>query len=143
MGRNIYDIRDLTTASEEILKGIDKAVLATAFKVRDDARASFKGSSNLYKHSASHSYDKLAEGIMVGKLRGGQVKVHAMGSKENYNSYKTRFFVGGTTYRQSTSKNGVAFTKGFIQPNNAIENGVNMNQSTLSNYINNVLNNNE
>lgn len=128
MGRNIYDARDLTTASEEILRGIDKAVLACAFKVRDDARGNFKGSSNLYKHSSNHSYDSLAEGIMVGKLRGGQVKVHAMGSKENYNSYKTRFFVGGTTY---------------IQPNNAIENGVNMNQSTLSNYINNVLENNE
>lgn len=143
MGRNIYDARDLTTASEEIIRGIDKAVLACAFKVRDDARGSFKGSSNLYKHSANHSYDSLAEGIMVGKLRGGQVKVHAMGSKENYNSYKTRFFVAGTTYRQSTSKNGIPFTKGFIQPNNGIENGVNMNQSTLSNYINNVLNNNE
>ena len=137
----IFDTRDLETASEEILKGIDKAVLATAFKVRDDARQSFKGSSNLYKHSASHSYDNLASGIMVGKLNNGTVKVHALGDKSNYNSYKARFFVGGTTYRQQTSKGGKTYTKGFIQGNDALGRSAENNNSTLTNYINNVIDN--
>ena len=144
MARKIYDIRDLSTASEEMLRGIDKAVLAAAFKVRDDARLSFLGSNSLYKnHTPNHNYEKLAEGIMVGKLTNNKVKVHAMGSKENYNSFKTRFFVGGTTYRESTSKSGKPFTKGFIQSNDAITKAVDNNQDTLTNYINNVINNNE
>lgn len=40
MGRNrlIYDVRNLETASEEMLKKIDRAVLAAAFKIRDEMR---------------------------------------------------------------------------------------------------------
>ena len=141
MGKVIYDTRDLETASENIRKGVDKALLATAFKVRDDARANFQGSANMYKRTPNHDYNSLASGIMVGKLNNGTVKVHALGDKSNYNSYKARFFVGGTTYRQEASKNGKTYTKGFIQGNDALGRSVDNNNSTLTNYINNVIDN--
>lgn len=141
-GKVIYDSRDLEVASESIKKGIDQAVLATAFKVRDDARAEFLSSGSLYKKSVGHDYNSLADGIMVGKLNNSTVKVHALGSKEKYNSYKTRFFVGGTTYRtQTAKKSGKPYTKGFIQSNDALDKSVGNNSTTLTNYINNVLNN--
>jgi len=34
----IFDTYDIEKASSEILRNIDKAVVATAFKLRDDAR---------------------------------------------------------------------------------------------------------
>ena len=138
----IYDSRDLETVSESIKNSIDKAVLATAFKIRDDARAEFLSSGSLYKHTDGHNYNSLADGIMVGKLNNGTVKVHALGSKEKYNSYKARFFVGGTTYRTQTGKvSGKPYTKGFIKNNDALDKSVNTNSTTLTNYINNVINN--
>lgn len=141
MGKLIYSERDLTLASDEMLKKIDKAVLATAFRVRDNARSEFIKNRNNYKYS-TNNYDELSEGIMVGKLKDDTVKVHAMGSPAKYNTYKTRFFIGGTTHRTQTSRNGNNIkpsNKGYIKANDAIDKGVEGAQETLDRYINNIL----
>lgn len=141
MGRLIYSERDLTLASEEILERIDRAVLATAFRVRDNARSEFIKNRSNYKYS-TNNYDELSEGIMVGKLKNGTVKVHSLGSPNKYNTYKTRFFIGGTNNRTQTSRNGKNIkpsNKGYIKANDAIDKGVEGAQETLDRYINNIL----
>lgn len=130
----VYDTRDLENASKEMLMGVDRAVLAAAFKIRDDMRSYFKKSISKYKY-ATEDYYKLANGIMVGKLEYGQVKIHALGNRENDGTWKTRFFVGGTSYRENQNGN-----KGLIKKNEAIDNGINNGEEILKNYINNALN---
>ena len=143
MGRKrlIYDTRDLQNASKEILAKVDKALVAAAFRVCDSIRSIFKDSSSLYKYS-TESYFKLAEGIKVGKLQNSQIKIHALGSRDNPESYKTRFFVGGTKYRIQSKRAGLnikPFTKGYIKANDAVEHGIANAESILDNYIKNVL----
>lgn len=141
--RLIYSERDLTQASDELLKSIDKAVLAAAFSVRDEMRSKFLSSSTKYKHGTSE-YSSLAEGIMVGKLRDSKVKVHALGSKSKYNTFKTRFFVGGTLYRTQKQVNGKSikpYSKGYIQSNDAVRLGLSSADQTLNKYIKNVISN--
>ncbi len=133
--RLIYDLRDLEDASTEILMGINKAVLAAAFTIRDEMREEFKKSASQYKYG-TENYQRLAEGIMVGKLNDGQVKIHALGHKENDGTWKARFFVGGTTYRKNSNGN-----KGYIKENAAVDKGIKNAETILNNYINNVLNN--
>lgn len=139
--RLIFSERDLTEASQDILKSIDKAVLAAAFNIRDNMRNSFLSSFTKYKYGTSE-YNSLAEGIMVGKLKDSKVKVHALGSKSKYNTYKTRFFVGGTLYRtqkQVNDKNIKPYSKGFIKSNDAVKQGLNGADQTLNKYIKNAI----
>lgn len=139
--RLIFSERDLTEASQDILKSIDKAVLAAAFNIRDNMRNSFLSAFTKYKHGTSE-YNSLAEGIMVGKLKDSKVKVHALGSKSKYNTYKTRFFVGGTLYRtqkQVNGKNIKPYSKGFIKSNDAVRQGLNGADETLNKYIKNAI----
>lgn len=136
MGKRIYDTRDLTEYSESQLKRFDKAVLAAAFKIRDEARQAFISSRPQYKMSTS-KYSNLAEGIMVGRLNDNHsVKVHALGSRSNKDSYKTRFFVGGTVQRFN---GGYCSYNGSIDENAAIDKGLKDGQRILDNYINNTL----
>lgn len=139
----IFDTYDIEKASSEILRNIDKAVVATAFKLRDDARQIFISSSSIYKiHSSGHNYKDLASGIMVGKLRSSQIKIHSLGTG-NGHSYKTRFFVGGTTYRKQNKIRGKKlskpYTKGYIKANNTIDKAMDNADTTLSNYIKNAI----
>lgn len=143
MGKLIFSERDLDITSKEMLEDIDRAVLAAAFTIRDNMRSEFVKGGSKYKYHTD-KYDELSEGIMVGKLRDGTVKVHAMGSPSKYNTYKTRFFVGGTIHRIQTNRNGQSVTpynKGYIIGNDAIDKGLSIGQETLDRYINNVLNN--
>ena len=100
---------DLGALKQETLEGVNKAIVAAAYKVRDDARSIFKASKTLYKNATSE-YDKLAEGINVGKL------------------------VGGTLYRSNKRGN-----KGRITENMALDKAVSSNANTLEKYIDNVL----
>ena len=96
----VFTVTDnLDTASKEMVKKIDKAVLAAGFKIRDDARDAFAAAQSKYKY-ATPEYHNLESGIMVGHLYDSHVKIHAMGAKSDYDTYKTRFFVGGTVYRK-------------------------------------------
>ena len=133
--RVIYDSRDLSTASNDILRRVDRAVLAAAFKVREEIQDEFKRQRTLYKY-ATDNYYRMAEGIMVGKLRNGYVKIHALGHMENTGDWKARFFVGGTDYRK-TSKGD----KGLIKKNEAVDNGITNANSILNSYIKNTIEN--
>lgn len=142
MGKGlIFETRNID--SGDLLDRIDKAILAAAFKVRDDARHEFLSSKSQYKYATS-DYHRLANGIMVGKLTNSSVKVHALGDNVDQDLWKTRFFVGSTTYRTQTKHQGKSikpYTKGFIQSNDAIDKAVNENQNTLGEFITNVINN--
>ena len=126
-----------------MLKNIDKAIVASAFKIRDEARQIFISSRSIYKtHSSGHNYTDLASGIMVGKLRSSQIKIHSLGTKENEHTYKTRFFVGGTKYRKQNKIGDKAikpYQKGYIKPNETIDKVMDDADTTLSNYIKNAM----
>lgn len=131
----IFDTRDLENYSEEMISKIDRAVVAAAFKIRDEIREEFKKSASMYDNHTD-KYEKLAEGIMVGKLKNSQIKVHALGSNEKPDTFKTRFFVGGTTYRKNNRGN-----KGFIKSNAAVDNGLSNAENILNSFIKNTLDN--
>ena len=104
-------------------------------------RNAFISGSSIYKHHTG-DISKLAEGIQVGKINDSKVKIHSLGSKNKYDTYKTRFFVGGTIPRTQTKwrgKNITPFTKGYIKANNAIDVGMSNAESTLNNFIKNVI----
>ena len=133
--RLIFSERDLSTASEEIIKKVDRAVLAAAFKIRDEMREQFKKDITLYKY-ATRDYYRMAGGIMVGKLSNSKVKIHAFGPKQNDGTWKARFFVGSTTYRKNNKGN-----KGFIKANEAVDDGLRNGNQILSTYIKNTIDN--
>lgn len=133
--RLIFDTRDIEELSQEMLNGIDRAVVAAAFKIRDEMRDEFKKSRSMYKY-ATEDYANLSNGIMVGKLKNSQVKIHALGNRQDDGTWKARFFVGGTTYRKNSRGN-----KGFIKSNEAVDNGLTKADSILTTFINNTLNN--
>lgn len=135
MARLIFDTRDLETASQEILEKVDKAVLAAAFKIRDDMRDEFKKSQTNYKYSTS-DYQKMSQGIMVGKLNNSQVKIHALGNRYDDGTWKARFFVGGTTYRKNNRGN-----KGYIKSNEAVDKGLSNAENILNSFIKNTIKN--
>lgn len=133
--RIIYDTRDLENASVDILKGVNRAIVAAAFKIRDEMRSEFRKSKSNYKYSTSDYY-KMSEGIMVGKLRDGSIKIHALGHTNNDGTWKARFFVGGTIYRKNSKGN-----KGFIKANSAVDDGMRNAENILNNFIKNVIEN--
>ncbi len=141
--RLIFDTYDIENASQEMLNNIDRAIVASAFKIRDIARQIFIGSSSIYKtHTSGHNYKALAKGIMVGKLKSSQIKIHSLGISNNPHTYKARFFVGGTQYRKQTKIKGKAikpYQKGYIKPNETIDKAMANADTTLINYIKNAI----
>lgn len=131
----IFDTRDLEIESEEMLKGIDRALVAAAFRIRDNMRDEFKKAASQYKYG-TQNYERLAGGIMVGKLKNSTIKVHSLGNREDDGTWKTRFYVGGTTYRKNNRGN-----KGYIKENSAVDKGLTDAEEILTNFINNTLNN--
>lgn len=125
--RIIYEIEDLDTFGKEILQSIDRAVLAAAFRMRDNARAKFLGS----QHRKTSEFDSLTKGINVGKLINHQTNINAYGTRENYNSYKTRFFEGGTKPRTK------GHDRGYLTGVHALEQA--MDESLLEKYISNAI----
>lgn len=125
--RVIYEIEDLDTYGKEILESIDRAVLAAAFKMRDDARTKFLSSDQ----KKTSRFDSLTKGINVGKLINHQTNINALGTREYYNTYKTRFFVGGTKPRTK------GHDRGQLNPNNALESV--LDEGLLQKYIQNAI----
>ena len=110
MEKLIHNIEELDTLTRDTKQRINKAVVAAAIRIRDMIRASFvNDAQSLYKHHKGN-IAHLTSGIMIGKDQGGSIKIHAMGNKSDYGSYKTRFFVGGTRYRKQTQMKGKAIT---------------------------------
>ena len=127
--RVIFDVRDLDDAKDEMLADIDDAVLAAAIKIRNEMRDEFKKDITHYKY-ATQDYYRMAQGIVVGKLNNGHVKIHPFGHKKNNGDWKARFFVGGTDYRFNSSGR-----KGLIKKNDAVDDGMRNADSILSNFI--------
>lgn len=142
MARLIYDTADFNNIGNETVQKVNRAVVAAAVKIRDEVRDNFvSDAQSLYRYHTGNIAN-LTTGIMIGKDRGGSIKIHAMGSRQDYESYKTRFFIGGTTYRRQESRNGRPirpFTKGYIKPTNTLERVVNNSGTILSTYINRAL----
>lgn len=134
MGKIVYSTRDLENATSEMLKGVNKALVAAAYKICDEMREEFRKSQSKYKYG-TEDYYKLASGIMVGKLDNGKIKIHALGHSDNDGTWKARFFVGGTSYRENSKGN-----KGMIKSNDAVDKGLEKGQNILNNFINNALN---
>ena len=141
----IYDSDDLTNISDNILNSVDRAVVAAAFRVRDDARQSFLQGGSNYKRRTS-KYAELSEGIRVKHLNNNEAVVFSTKGKDPY--YKTRFFIGGTIQREQTKRRDKTgkqitlskpFTKGRIKENNAIDNVLSHAEGYLTNYIKNVI----
>ena len=124
----IYEIEDLDTFGKEMLQDIDRAVLAAAFQMRDNARAKFLSSP----HRKTSAFDDLNKGINVGKLINHQTNINAYGTREHYNSYKTRFFEGGTKPRTK------GHDRGQLTGIHSLEDA--LDESILTKYINNVIN---
>jgi hypothetical protein len=138
MERLIYNSEELETFSKDTIERINKAVVASAIRIRDIIRSTFlRDASSLYKtHKGNISH--LTSGIMIGRDQGGSIKIHAMGNKEDYDSYKTRFFIGGTRYRRQTKRKGKPikpFTKGFIKPTDSLVKVMETSEPILINYI--------
>lgn len=127
--RKIFDTRDLSDATDEVLESVDRAVVAAAFKLRNEMRDVFKKDQSMYKYG-TEKYYRMAEGIMVGKLRNGHVKIHGFGPKKNDGTWKARFFIVGTDYRFNSSGR-----KGLIVKNEAIDKGFNNAEAILDSYI--------
>lgn len=143
MERLIYDTADFNGINAQTIQKVNRAVVAAAIKIRDDVRQTIvSDAQSLYRHHTGN-IENLTTGIMIGKDRGGSIKIHAMGSREDYESFKTRFFIGGTKYRTQEKRNGRPirpFTKGYIAPTDTLNRVVNSSGAILSNYIQRALN---
>lgn len=138
MEKLIYNVEDLADYGKETKERINKAVVASAIKIRDTIRSSFVSEArSLYKHHRGN-IAHLTSGIMIGRDQGGTIKIHALGNKTDSSSYKTRFFIGGTRYRKQERRLGKPikpFTKGFIKPTDSLVEVVSNSNSILTNYI--------
>lgn len=138
MGKLIYNTEELESITQETKERINKAIVAAAIRIRDDIRKSFlTDSKSLYKHHIG-DISHLISGIMIGKDKGGSIKIHALGNKNDGDSYKTRFFVGGTKYRRQTKKTGQSikpFTKGYIKATDSLNKVVDNSEHILNNFV--------
>ena len=143
MGRRIYSEIDVRNVEKELLGKLNKSVMAAAFAIRDNMHAEFKKDGSKYKYHTS-KFDRMAEGINVGKMRNGTVVIHAMGNRENDGTWKTRFFVGGTKIRKQSKENGKRlehpYTKGYLSSLDSVEKGMRDAQQILNTYVEHVIN---
>ena len=143
MGRRIYSEIDVRNVEKELLGKLNKSVMAAAFAIRDNMRAEFKKDGSKYKYHTA-KFDRMAEGINVGKMRNGTVVIHAMGNRENDGTWKTRFFVGGTKIRKQSKENGKRlkhpYTKGYLSSLDSVEKGMRDAQQILNTYVEHVIN---
>lgn len=123
----------------EQLKKIDKALVAAAYRIKDNAQSLFINNGRYKK------LDSLKEGIMLGKLENSSIKLHAFGyNDEAKQTYKARFFVGGTQERVNKKPIGnhkKPLTKGSIEPLDTINKATQNGNVILDNYIKQALEN--
>ena len=136
---NIYSTKQFEQASLKQLEHIDKALVAAAYRIKDNAQSLFINNGR-YKN-----LEPLKEGIMLGRLQNSQIKLHAFGyDDEAKQTYKARFFVGGTKERVNKKPIGnhkKPLTKGQIEPLDTIDKATQGGESILDNYIKQALRN--
>lgn len=140
----IHNISDLDKYSSAFDKAIEKALIASAYKVRDKARADLQSK---YPNAP-------VEGITVGKLNNNKIYIHALGTG-TANAFLSRFFVGGAPKKDGAvrkqeggyrkTKTGVIYTKyqkpmskGRITPTNSISNALHQQEPTIKQFFNNL-----
>lgn len=96
---NIYSTKQFEQATLEQLEKINKGFVKAAYKIKEVAQNEFVNNGIYTKLSP------LKGGIMLGKFENNQVTLHALGyDDKEEQTYKTRFFVGGTTDRTTYIK---------------------------------------
>lgn len=141
MNQEILNISDLDKYSSDFEQAINKALIASAYKVKDAAQQILIGK---YPNSA-----KFKEGVYVGKLNNKHIAVSSLGTA-NDEDYKARFFVGGTKERKQTggyrkTKEGIKYvqyqkpmSKGKIAPSDAVSMALNQERERIINFFNNL-----
>ena len=136
---NIYSTEQLEKASLEQLEKIDKALVAAAYKIKDNAQSLFINNGK-YKN-----LDRIKDGIMLGRLQNSSITLHAFGYDDAAKqTYKARFFVGGTQIRVNKKPIGnhkKPLTKGRIEPLDTIDKATQGGERILDNYIKQALRN--
>ena len=136
---NIYTTEQFEKATLEQLNKIDKALVAAAYKIKENAQ-------NLFVNNTKYTYlDRIRDGIMLGRLQNSQIKLHAFGYNDpEKHTYKARFFVGGTQVRvnkKPIGKHKKPLTKGRIEPLDTIDKATQNGGTILDNYIKRALDN--
>lgn len=127
---NITDTTQIENATVEQLKKIDKALVAAAYRIRDNVRNTF---NNNGKYT---NINTLEEGIMLGKLENSSIKLHAFGYNDaEKKTYKARFFVGGTDGRYIKRGKKKGAYRGKIEALDSINKGLDGAETILNNYI--------
>lgn len=137
---NIYKTEEIQNYTIKQLKEIDNALVAAAFKIRDNARANFVNNGQY------SGISKFKDAIMLGKLENSKITVHGFGYNDaDKELYKARFFILGTQYRKQKKSRGKPlakpFTKGYISNNDAIDKATAGSEHILDKYIDNALKN--
>ena len=137
----IVNISDLDKYGNSFDKAIDRALIASAFKVRDKAVEKM-----LSKYPKT---EKFKEGIFVGALRDKKIVISAFGNK-NPEDFKARFFVGGTKERKEVggyrkTREGIKYvkykkemSKGKITPTNALSIAIEEQKDSIHRFFNNL-----
>lgn len=112
---------------------IEKALVAAAYTMRNNARKQFSHNSHGYNISS------LQDGIMLGPLRSvadgvSTITIHAMGNPSIKKTWKARIFAGGAYHRRTKSRGR---NRGTIQDLKTISKSID--QNILNTYINNVI----
>lgn len=131
-GISISTAESIENASINQLRQIDKALVAAAYKMRDNARRLFSDNDKGYQISS------IADGIMLGRLRrdttGISITLHAMGNASNKKSWKARIYAGGAYHRRTRNK---GLNRGSIEDLKTIEKSAD--QKILDSYITNAI----
>ena len=135
---NIINISDVDKYGEEFNEAIKKALVASAYKVRDKAREHL-----LTQYPKTHPF---VEGIYVSKERNNKIAISSLGSSSD-EDYKARFFVGGTKKREQwggyrKTRDGIkwvfykkAANKGKINPTNSLQYAMKAQENTIHQFF--------
>lgn len=136
---NIYSTEEFENATLDQLKKIDKALVAAAYRIKDNAQEMFINNGK-YQNLAP-----LKDGLMLGKLENSSIRLHAFGYNDAAKqTFKARFFVGGAENRFTKSRKGSntrPLSRGSIQALDTIDRVTSGSEGILDNYIRTALNN--
>lgn len=141
--RLIYSLEEFDKYTDNQTQRIRRAAVAAAFKMRDNVRERLVvDSKTVYKYHTGDMRNQI-HAIQIGKEVNGTIKIHALGTKRVYDSYKGRFFVGGTILREDKKVKGKPLAKprpkGYIKPLNLLDKELPRTEQILKRYINNVI----
>lgn len=138
----IINISDIDKYSRAYDTAIDKALIASAYKVKEKA---IEHLLNKYPNA-----DKFKDGIFVGRLNDKRIVISAFGTKGD-EDYKARFFVGGTKERKDVggyrkTKDGIKYvqyrkpmSKGRITPTNSLSVAFEAQKQSILAFFNNLI----